>query len=115
MSADDKDRLLREHVLYLLRGGGAHAKFEQVVEGFPPDLVNARVEGVPYTPWQVLEHMRIAQWDILEFSRSAAHVSPEWPEGYWPDKSVEASEDDWRQSVERFREDLRAMEALVEE
>jgi hypothetical protein len=115
MSADDKDRLLREHLLYLLRGGGAHVHFEEAVKDFPAELVNARAEGVPYTPWQLLEHMRIAQWDIVEFSRSAAHVSPEWPEGYWPDKGFEAGADDWRRSVERFEADLRAMEALVED
>jgi hypothetical protein len=113
MSAEDKDRLLREHLLYLLRGGGAHIGFEDALKDFPEGLFNARAAGVPYTPWQLLEHMRIAQWDIVEFSRSAAHVSPDWPEGYWPDKTREASRDDWRRSVERFRADLRAMEALV--
>src|SRR5688500_2793456 len=113
--SDEKDRALREHLLYLLRGGGAHIKFEEVVKDFPSDLVNARAAGVPYTPWQLLEHMRIAQWDIVEFTRTAAHVSPEWPEGYWPDKSKEAGEDDWRRSVERFQADLRRMEALVED
>ena len=115
MNQEDKDRALREHVLYLLRGGGAHIKFEDALEGFPPEFFNARAEGVPYTPWQLLEHMRIAQWDILEFSRSAAHVSPKWPEGYWPEESLAADEDDWRRSVEGFQTDLRAMEALVED
>lgn len=115
MNADEKDRSLREHVLYLLRGGGAHIKFEDAVKDFPAELLNGKVAGVPYTPWQVLEHMRIAQWDILEFSRDPKHVSPDWPEGYWPDKSKEASEDDWRKSVERFREDLNAMQSLVED
>lgn len=115
MSDVDNERALREHVLYLLRGGGAHIKFEEVVGDFPVELFNAHAEGVPYTPWQLLEHMRIAQWDIVEFSRDASHVSPEWPEGYWPDKSREASEDDWRKSVESFRSDLREMEALVED
>jgi hypothetical protein len=113
MSVDDKDRALREQLLYLLRGGGAHIKFEEALKDFPVELFNRRAEGVPYTPWQLLEHMRIAQSDILEFSRSASHVSPEWPEGYWPDKTVEAGEDDWHRSVERFRADLQAMEALV--
>ena len=112
---EGKEAALREHLLYLLRGGGAHIHFDEALKDFPAELVNAKVEGVPYTPWHLLEHMRIAQWDIVEFSRSAAHVSPEWPEGYWPDKTKEASEDDWRQSVERFREDLRAMEALLED
>jgi hypothetical protein len=115
MGGEDKDRLLREHLLYLLRGGGAHVKFDEALKDFPADLFNRKVEGVPYTPWQLLEHMRIAQWDIVEFSRRAAHVSPDWPDGYWPDKSKEASAEDWRRSVGGFREDLRRMEALVED
>ncbi|MFL6281557.1 MAG: DinB family protein [Pyrinomonadaceae bacterium] len=115
MSDEDRDRLLREQVLYLLRDGGAHIKFEEALKDFPAGLINARAEGVPYTPWHLLEHMRIAQWDIVEFSRDASHVSPEWPEGYWPDKSRDASEDEWRKSVEAFRSDLREMESLVED
>lgn len=112
---DEKDRSLREHLLYLLRGGGAHLSFDDAVKEFPEELINRKAEGAAYTPWQLLEHMRIAQWDILEFSRSASHVSPPWPEGYWPDKSFEAGADDWRRSVEAFRRDLRAVEALVED
>jgi hypothetical protein len=112
--SDDRDASLREHLLYLLRGGGAHVNFEDALKDFPEGLYNARAEGVPYTPWQLLEHMRIAQRDIVEFSRSAAHVSPAWPEGYWPDKGTEADGAAWRRSVEQFRADLRAMEALVE-
>ena len=115
MSDVDKDRALREHLLYLLRDGGAHIKFGEVVDDFPVELINARAEGVPYTPWHLLEHMRIAQRDIVEFSRDASHASPPWPEGYWPDKGKDASEDDWRKSVESFRSDLREMEALVED
>ena len=115
MSTDDRDKSLREHLLYLLRGGGAHISFEDALKDFPAELFNARAEGVPYTPWQLLEHMRIAQWDIVEFSGSAAHVSPGWPEGYWPDRAREASAEDWRRSVEGFRADLRRMEALVED
>jgi DinB superfamily len=115
MSDEDKDRVLREHVLYVLRGGGAHIKFGEAMEGFPAEFFNARADGVPYTPWQLLEHMRIAQWDILEFSRSAAHVSPKWPEGYWPEEGLAADGDDWRRSVEGFRADLRAMEELVKD
>lgn len=113
MSAEERDRSLREHLLRLLRGGAAHVEFDEVVNDFPAELINARAAGVPYTPWQLLEHMRIAQWDILEFSRSAAHVSPDFPDGYWPDKSKDAGEDDWRRSVESFRADLRRVEALV--
>jgi DinB superfamily len=115
VSDDDKDRALREHLLYLLRGGGAHIHFEEALKDFPAGLINAKAEGVPYTPWHLLEHMRIAQRDILEFSRSASHVSPRWPEGYWPDKGKEASADDWQKSIEAFRADLRAMQELVED
>jgi hypothetical protein len=115
MSVEDRDRALREHLLYLLRGGGAHLKFDEALKEFPAKLCNRKVAGIPYTPWQLLEHMRIAQHDILEFSRSAAHVSPKWPEGYWPDKTVEADAAAWRESVARQRADLRSFEALVED
>ena len=111
----DKDKALREHLLYLLRGGGAHADFEAVAADFPAALVNRRVEGVPYTAWQLVEHMRIAQWDILEFSRRAEHVSPPWPAGYWPPAGAEADAAAWHRSLEAFRADLRSVEALVED
>ena len=111
---DDRDAALREHLLDLLRGGGAHIHFDDALKDFPVELINRKVAGVPYSPWQVLEHMRLGQWDILEFSRDAAHVSPPWPEGYWPAPDAEADEDAWRQSVESFRADLKSVEALVE-
>lgn len=109
------DRALREHLLYLLGGGGAHVDFEAVIRDFPPEIINGRAENVPYTPWQLLEHMRIAQVDILEFSRNGAHVSPPWPEGYWPDEEKEADEAAWNRSVKAFRADLEAMKRLVED
>lgn len=111
----DKDRALREHLLYLLGGGGAHVDFETVMKDFPLEIINRRAEHVPYTPWQVLEHMRIAQSDILEFSRDASHVSPPWPEGYWPADNEEADEAGWNGSVEAFRSDLEAVKRLIEE
>ena len=107
------DEALREHLVYLLRGGGAHVDFESVIADFPVGLINRKVEHVPYTPWQVLEHMRIAQWDILEFSRNASHVSPPWPEGYWPADNQLGDAETWQRSVEAFRADLKQMEALV--
>ncbi|HYO91375.1 MAG TPA: DinB family protein, partial [Pyrinomonadaceae bacterium] len=70
---------------------------------------------IPYTPWQLLEHMRIAQWDILEFSRNANHVSPKWPEGYWPAGEMVADAASWQRSIEAFRADLKAMENLLED
>lgn len=111
----NNDKALREHLLYLLRGGGAHVDFETVVADFPVELVNRKVEHIPYTPWQLLEHMRIAQWDILEFSRSARHVSPKWPDGYWPADESKPGAEDWQRSVEAFRADLKEMERLLED
>ena len=112
---DKKEDSLRKHVLYLLRDGGAHQSFEDFVGSFPADLCNRRIEGLPYTPWQVLEHMRIAQWDILEFSRDPDHVSPEFPKGYWPGKDELGTAASWQKTVDGFHKDLKQMEALVED
>jgi DinB superfamily len=113
MTVMDTDKALREHLLYLLGGGGAHVDFETVMRDFPIESINRKAANMPYSPWQVLEHMRIAQWDILEFSRDAGHVSPEWPKGYWPAEEAVADEAEWNRSVEAFRADLKAMERLV--
>jgi hypothetical protein len=109
------DRALREPLLYVLKGGGAHIDFEKVVADFPVESINRRAGPLPYTPWQVLEHMRIAQRDILEFSRDASHVSPKWPEGYWPADELMPDGAAWQRSVEAFRADLLAMENLLED
>jgi DinB superfamily len=109
----DRTTALREHLLSLLRGGGAHLDFEKAVAGLPPELRGVRPAGLPHSPWRLLEHMRIAQWDILEFSRNPRHVSPPFPEGYWPQGDAPPDVDAWDRSVAGFRADLRAMEALV--
>ncbi len=107
------DRELRKHLLYLLGGGGAHIDFDSVVAGWPATLRGARPKGLPHTGWQLLEHMRIAQWDILEFSRNPEHVSPEWPEGYWPTSDAPPGASSWSLSVKAFQADLKAMMKLV--
>ncbi len=104
---------VRKHVLALLRGGNTHISFDDFVADFPVDACGRKIEGLPYTSWQVLEHMRIAQWDILEFSRDAAHVSPKFPKGYWPDPDEPGNAELWKNTVERFRKDLKQMEDLV--
>jgi len=111
----DKDKALREHVIYLLDGGGAHAKFEEVVAGIPPKLLEEKPANLPHSLWMLLEHLRIAQWDILEFSRNAKHVSPKWPEGYWPKKEAPSTAAAWNASVKKFRQDLKAMQDLVKD
>ncbi len=107
------DQALRDHLLNLLRGHGAHAEYEETIADFPVALAAGRVPGTPHTPWRLLEHLRIAQWDIVEFSRDAAHVSPEFPIGYWPEDSAPADPAAWERSVAAFRRDLQTMQQLV--
>lgn len=110
---NDRDRSLREHLLYLLESGGAHAKFDEVIAGIPVKLRGQKVTGIPHSLWMLLEHMRIAQRDILEFSRNAKHVSPEFPKGYWPEAEAPPSAAAWNESIKTFRADLKAMGDLV--
>lgn len=109
----DKDKALREQLFYLLGGGGAHIDFDAAVKDFPVAAINRKIEHLPYTAWAIIEHMRIAQWDILEFSRNANHVSPKWPEGYWPAPDAAPDEAAWNKSIEDFRADLSEMKELV--
>ena len=113
--ADKNDAALRKHVVEVLTGGHAHATFEQAVKNLPVELRGKAPKGAEHSPWQLLEHLRIAQWDILEFSRNAKHESPKWPEGYWPKEKAPADEKAWDKSVRAFRKDLKAMVALVED
>ena len=109
------DRALREHLLDLLRGGHAHLTFDQAIAGLAPELRGARLPNLPHSPWRLLEHMRIAQWDILEFSRNAEHVSPDFPGGYWPEGDAPPDSQAWDRSIEAFRADLQAIQDLVED
>lgn len=112
MSTDD---VVRQQLLQLLRGGNAHMTFEQAIEGFPLASINARPPNAPYTPWALLEHVRIAQWDILEFVRNPDHVSPEWPVGYWPPEGEVTDPAKWEATIEAFRADMRDLEAVVQD
>src|SRR5438132_8889 len=108
-----KDQGLREHLLYLLGGGGAHLDFDAAVANLPAELGGARAADVPHTPWRLVEHMRIAQWDILEFSRNSKYVSLAFPEGYWPEGDAPPDAAAWDKSLAGFRTDLQAMQELV--
>jgi hypothetical protein len=109
----DHEQSLRKHLLDLLAGGGAHAKFDDVIKGLPPKLRGEKPAKFPHSPWMLLEHLRLAQWDILEFSRNRKHVSPPWPAGYWPKKPAPANAAAWNKSIQQFRRDLKAMQHLV--
>ena len=104
------DPILRAELDRLLAGRGAHADFEAAVGDFPEELRTVKPAGAPHSAWELLEHLRLAQWDMLEFCRNPNHVSPEWPEGYWPDSS---SSPQWEQSVKAFRKDLEEMRRLI--
>lgn len=108
-----QEKILREHLVNLLSGRGAHIDWKESFRGVPPNLRGERPSGLPYSLWELLEHMRIAQWDILEFSRDAKHVSPDWPEGYWPETPAPPNANAWSKSLKQFERDLESMRKLI--
>jgi hypothetical protein len=108
-----KDQVVRNQLLSLLKRGNAHMSFDEAVADFPLEQINRKPPNVPYTPWHLLEHIRIAQWDILEFIRNPEHESPEWPVGYWPARDARADAGQWQQTIEQFRADLKALQEIV--
>jgi uncharacterized damage-inducible protein DinB len=109
------DKALRQHLIKLLNGGEAHADFDQVIEDFPAELRGKTPKGAEHSPWKLLEHLRIAQWDILDFSRNPEYKAMEWPKDYWPETDAPPDAKAWDKSVDAFREDLKAMCDLVED
>jgi hypothetical protein len=107
-------RELRQQVAYLLKGGGAHVQFNDAIDRLPANKRGAFAAGLPHTAWQLVEHMRLAQWDLLEFSRNPKHVSPEFPEGYWPNTPSPKSNNDWDRAVRDFKKNLREMIRMVQ-
>lgn len=111
--AAQRDWHLREHTLWLLRGGEAHIGFERAFADLPPELRGARPSSQPFTPWRLLEHMRITQHDILEFSRDPDYKSPPWPEGYWPAEDAPPDDAAWNRSLNVFRKDREAFDRII--
>ena len=107
------DSALREQLIDLLGGGNAHAAFDDAIRGIPLDRVGIRPHNTPHSAWELLEHMRLAQNDILQFSQSAEYKSPQWPEGYWPESAAPQRSGQWKESIDGFRADLEAFEALL--
>jgi hypothetical protein len=112
-SRTSPDRELRKQLAQLLRGGQAHVNFNDALDGLPAKKRGVLAPGLAHTAWQLLEHARIAQWDILEFSRNAKHVSPDFPEGYWPKTPIPPNAAAWDRSVRELERDLKQMVALV--
>ena len=107
------DTALREHLISLLTQPNAHVTFEKSIKGLAPELRGKLPKGADHTAWELLEHMRIAQWDILSFCRDPKHVSPAWPSGYWPKTPAPPDDAAWQQSVEAYQADNQAMGKLV--
>jgi hypothetical protein len=111
----DADKVLCEQLLLLLHGGNAHMTFDQAVADFPVECINRKLPEAPYTAWHLLEHMRIAQRDVLDFIRDPEYVAPPWPAGYWPDPGEEADAARWAQTLAAFRVDMEAVRAMVDD
>lgn len=107
------DDALRTQLRGLLDWKDAHVNFDAAIDGIPPDVRGRQADGLPYSPWQLLEHMRIAQHDILDFCRNAAYVEKKWPEDYWPKSPAPQNTAAWQQSVAAFRRDREALKQLV--
>ena len=106
---------LREQVSRALQWGEAHVDWKRAVKGVPAKGQGKRPKGAPHSPWELLEHMRIATWDILEFSRDPKHKSPEWPGEYWPKKPQPPNASAWQKSVKALEHDLQEMQRLVKD
>src|SRR5258706_8303324 len=111
--SDRRDKSLRDHLLYLLKGGGAHITFDDAMGDWTLQLARVKVANFPHTAWMLLQHMRLAQRDILDFSRHSKYVSAAWPEGYWPKSEAPPDVKAWTASMAAFKKDLRTMERLV--
>ena len=109
----NEDQSLRNQLVGLLEGSYSHDSFDKAVADWRPELRGVRPPGGNHSAWELIEHIRIAQWDILEFSRSARHVSPKWPEGYWPETAEPPNEEAWDETIEWLEEDLKLMLGLI--
>ena len=109
----EQDELIRKHLLASLRGQNAHISFEECIKDFPKHKLNTKVKGIEYSPWELVEHMRIAQWDILEFIRNPGYESPKWPEGYWPKEQGNVSK--WTNAMKLFLKDRKTLENYVKD
>ena len=106
---------LRSHLVRLLTWHDAHVDFAAAVQGIPAALRGSRPAGLPYSPWELLEHLRITQRDILDFCRDPAYSEPKWPDEYWPATSEPPTAEAWDRSVSGFEEDLQEIMRLAED
>ncbi len=110
----NKTEVLRKQLVNAIGGHESHIDFDSAMEDFPADIRGRKPPGAPHSAWQLLEHMRIAQNDILEFSRNPAHKSPKWPDDYWPNSAAPPDFEAWNNSVRAFQKDSEELDALVQ-
>jgi hypothetical protein len=109
----DQSEILREQLVKLLDWQDAHVNFDAAVEGIPLLLQGVRPEGLPYSPWELLEHMRLTQSDILNFFQNPEYKAPEWPDEYWPKATSPPTQNDWQESINAFRADRQSIQSLI--
>jgi hypothetical protein len=102
---DSGHQILITELIKLLEGGGAHATLKDALADVPTDIRGVKPYGLPYSIWQLAEHIRIAQWDMLEFSKDGSHQSPKWPDDYWPKESAPADDEAWQKTIEQINTD----------
>jgi len=107
-------QLITKELTKLLLGGSAHISLKDALEGLKPELRGVKPAHTPYSIWQLVEHIRIAQWDMLQFSKDAEHKSPKWPEEYWPAESAPEDDDAWQGSLQQINSDLDEFIELLE-
>jgi len=110
---NNEHKVLVNEIMHLLQGGNAHADLKKALDGLPPNLRGVKVDKLPYTIWQLVEHIRIAQWDMLEFSKDGSHESPNWPDDYWPKELSPKDDAAWDNSLEQIDSDLEELIELV--
>jgi DinB superfamily len=113
MSKTTTDTLLREQLLHLLKGGNAHMTLDEAVAGYPAESMNTLFPNGDYSSWHLLEHIRLSQWDILDFIRNPEYQELEWPKDYWPPQAAQASDADWKETLASFQRDMQALQAIA--
>jgi hypothetical protein len=109
----EKDKKLRRQIIDMLNGEDAHVSLDNALKGIHEKLLGLKPERIPYSIWQLTEHIRITQWDIVEFSSNPKHISPPWPTGYWPKRETPLDNTEWNESLEKIKADRKKMAALI--
>jgi len=110
---NNNDAITRKHLIELITGGNAHATLDEALSNLPPELRGVKPDNLPYSIWQLAEHIRIVQWDILEFSKDQSHQSPKWPDEYWPKEAAPENDAAWDKTIGQIKKDADSFIALL--